>query len=59
MENGGDVNFLECKVKCNDFEPLAASDTAESSTNSALLEQFSDAMTFNLVLSDLTMEMTT
>ena len=35
--------FLEYKVKCNDYEPIAACDTTESSSNSALLEQLSDA----------------
>ena len=36
MASGGDVNF----PKCNDFEPLVANDTTESSS---LSEQFSDA----------------
>ena len=43
MANSFDVHFPESKVKCNNFEPLAASDTAESSSNSILSEQFNDA----------------
>ena len=43
MTSDGDVNFPEYKVQCKDFEPLAASDTAESSLNSDLSEQLSDA----------------
>ena len=43
MASGGDGNFPEYKVKCNDFEPLVASDTEESSLNLALSEQFNDA----------------
>ena len=43
MASDGDVNFSEQKLKCNDLEPLAASDTAELSSNSALSEQLSDA----------------
>ena len=43
MVNGDDGNFLEYKVKCNDFEPLVVSDTAESSSYSTLSEQFSKA----------------
>ena len=29
MASCGDGNFPEYKVKCNDFKPLGASDTAE------------------------------
>ena len=43
MASGGDGNFWEYKVKSSDFKPLLASDTVESSSNSALSEQFSQA----------------
>ena len=46
MASGGNVNFQEYKVKCNDFKPLAASDTTESSLNLSLSEQFSNAISF-------------
>ena len=36
MASGDDDYFPECKVKCSDFELLAASDTTESSSNSVL-----------------------
>ena len=36
MASGGDGNFPEYKAKCNDLEQLAASDTAESYSNSAV-----------------------
>ena len=39
MLSGGDENFPEYKVICNDFETITASDTAESSSNLALSEQ--------------------
>ena len=39
----GDSNVPGYKVKCNDFKPLAASDTVESSLDSALSKQFSNA----------------
>ena len=43
MASGGEGNFPEYEIKCYDSEPLAASYTAELSSNSAHLKQFSDA----------------
>ena len=51
MASGGDCNFPKYQLKFYDFEPLAASDTAESPSNSAISEQFSDASTLRLVTS--------
>ena len=51
MAIGGDGNFPEYQVKCYDFEPLAASYTAESSSDSAHLEQLSDASNLRLGMS--------
>ena len=45
MASGGNGNFPEYQVKCYDYKLQAASDTAESSLNSAHSEQFSDART--------------
>ena len=57
--SGGDVNFQGIKVKCNDFDPLAASENTESSSNSVVSEQFSEASSLRLrsyLLSDLTIK---
>ena len=43
VARGGDDNFPEYQLKYYDFEPLAASDIAESFPNSVYSEQFSDA----------------
>ena len=40
---GSDGNFPEYQVKCYDFEPQAAYDIAEPSSNLAHSEQLSDA----------------
>ena len=37
------TDFPEYQVKCYDFEPVAASDSAESLSNLAHSEQFNDA----------------
>ena len=42
MVSGGDGNFQEYQIKGYNFEPLATSDAAESSS-STNLEQFSDS----------------
>ena len=57
LASGADDNFPEYQVKCYNFKPLAASDTAESSSNSTHSEQFSDAS--SRFLSDLTMKVIT
>ena len=46
MASGGDGNFPEYKIRCNELEPLAASATAESSSNSALSEQLPSVLIF-------------
>ena len=48
MVSGSDGNFPKYQIKCCDFEPLAASDTAEPFSNSTHLEQFSDASSFRV-----------
>ena len=49
--SGADGNVPEYQVTCYDFEPLATSDTAESSSNSAHSEQFNDASCLRLGMS--------
>ena len=40
--SGDNGNFPEYQIKCYDFEPLAATDTTESSSNSAHSELFNN-----------------
>ena len=56
VASGGNSNFPQYQVKCYDFEPLVASDTAETSSNLAHSEQFSKASRFHLFLSDPSMK---
>ena len=46
----GNVIFQNKKVYCNDIEPLAASDTTESSSNSALSENLAAPVAFDFEL---------
>ena len=45
------THFPEYEVKCNDFKPLVASDIAESSSNLAPSEQFTNVSSIHVHMS--------